>query len=91
MASLLLYSISANTIICAALGILCWSIFNRDVTAVFFNLRIVSKSPAGICPPIGSVLELHSCANLPCLVKLALNYLLGNIVDLIKQTLCEKN
>ncbi len=38
---------------------------------VFFNFRIVSKSPAEISTPIGTVLELRSRANLPCLVKLA--------------------
>ncbi len=41
---------------------------------LFFNLRVVSKSPADeISTPIGAVLELQSRTNLPCLVKLALN------------------
>ncbi len=40
---------------------------------LFFNLRVVSKSPAEISTPIGAVLELQSRTNLPCLVKLALN------------------
>ncbi len=39
---------------------------------MFFNLRVVSKSPAEISTPIGAVLELCSRANLPCLVKLSL-------------------
>ncbi len=39
---------------------------------MFFNLHIVSKSPAEISIPIGTVLELRSRANLSCLVKLAL-------------------
>ncbi len=42
---------------------------------MFFNLRVVSKSPADISTPIAAVLELRSHANLPCLVKLALNSL----------------
>ncbi len=41
--------------------------------SVFFNLRVVSKSPAEISTAIGAVLELRSCINLPWLVKLALN------------------
>ncbi len=39
---------------------------------LFFNMRIVSKSPAEISMPISTLLELHSCANLACLVNLAL-------------------
>ncbi len=39
--------------------------------SVFFNLRVVSKSPTEISTPIGAVLELCSRANLPCFVKLA--------------------
>ncbi len=34
---------------------------------------VISKSPAELFTLIGAVLELHSCANLPCLVKLAPN------------------
>ncbi len=59
------------TLICAALGMLCWSLRKLDVVSVFFNLRIVSKSPAEISMPIGAVLELRSHANLPRLVNLA--------------------
>ncbi len=40
-----------------------------------FNLRVVSKSPTEMSPPIGALLELLSRANLPCLLKLALNLL----------------
>lgn len=40
--------------------------------SVFCFLRVVSKSLAEISMPIGAVLELCSCANLPCFVKLAL-------------------
>lgn len=40
---------------------------------MFFILHVISKSPAEISMPIGAVLELRSRANLPCLVKLALN------------------
>ncbi len=72
VASLFLYSLFATTLICAALGILRWSICKWDVASVFFNLRFVSKSPAEISIPIGALLELRSRANLPCLVKLAL-------------------
>ncbi len=32
---------------------------------VFFNLRVVSKSPSEISTAIGAVLELRSRANLP--------------------------
>ncbi len=32
---------------------------------MFFNLCVVSKSPTDISMPIGTVLELRSCANLP--------------------------
>ncbi len=51
------------------------SLCKWDVVFVFFNLCVVSKSPAEISTPIGAVLELHSRANLPCLVNLALNLL----------------
>ncbi len=57
VASLFLYSLFATTLICAALGILHWSICKWDVVSVFFNLRVVSKSPSEISPPIGTVLE----------------------------------
>ncbi len=42
----------------------------RDVASVFFSLHIVSKSRAEMSTPIGAVVESHSHANLPCLVKL---------------------
>ncbi len=41
---------------------------------MFFNVRIISKSHAEFSPPIGGFMELHSNANLPCLVNLALSY-----------------
>ncbi len=71
VASLFLYSLFATTLICAARGILRWSICKWDVASVFCNLCIVSKSPTEISTPICAVLELCSRANLPCLVKLA--------------------
>ncbi len=40
---------------------------------MFFNVRIVSKSPAELSPPIGAFMELRYNANLPCLVNLALS------------------
>ncbi len=43
-----LYSLFAITLICAALGILRWLICKWDVVSVFFNLCVVSKSPAEI-------------------------------------------
>ncbi len=46
---------------------------NYLVKSVFFNVHIVSKSPAEFSPPIGAFMELLSNANLPCLVNLALN------------------
>ncbi len=73
VASLFLYSLFVTTLICAALVILCWSIFKRDVASVFFNLHIVSKSPAEISSPIGTFLVLCSRANFPYVVKLAHN------------------
>ncbi len=39
-------SLFATSLIGAALGILHWLICKRDVASVFFNLHIVSKSPA---------------------------------------------
>ncbi len=36
---------------------------------MFFNVRIVTKSPAELSPPIGAFMELRSNANLPRLVK----------------------
>ncbi len=65
VASSFLYSLFATTLICAALGILRWSICKWDVASVFFNLHVVSKSPAEISTPIGALLELCSRANLP--------------------------
>ncbi len=58
-------------LICTALGIFLWLIFKWDVASVFFNLHVVSKSPAEISTPISSVLELWSCANLHCLENMA--------------------
>ncbi len=43
-----LYSLFVTMLNCAALGILRWSICKWDVASVFFNLRIVSQSPAEI-------------------------------------------
>ncbi len=40
---------------------------------LFFNVHIVSKSPAECSPPIGAFMELCSNANLPCLENLALD------------------
>ncbi len=52
----------------------CTSYFGHFLAApVFFNVRIVCKSPAEISPPICTFMELFSKANLPCLVHLALN------------------
>ncbi len=68
-------SLFATVLICAALVILRWSICKWDVASVFFNLRVVSKSPAEIYTPIGAVLELRSRNNLPRLVKLALKWM----------------
>ncbi len=65
VASLFLTTLFMLMLICAALGILRWSIYKWDVASVFFNLRISCKSPT----EMSTVLELHSCANLPCLVK----------------------
>ncbi len=70
VASLFLYSLLATALICAALDILRWSICKWDVASVFFNLRVVSKSPAEISPPISAV---WNCALV--LVKLALKML----------------
>ncbi len=42
---------------------------------MFFNLRVVSKSPTETSTPIGTVLELLSRANLLCLINLAQNML----------------
>ncbi len=39
-------------IICSALGRLHWLICKLDLASVFFNLRIVSKSPAEMSTPI---------------------------------------
>ncbi len=44
---------------------------------LFFNVHIVSKSPAEISPPIGAFMELRSNSNLPSLVNLALNLIAG--------------
>ncbi len=71
-ASLFLYSLFVTMLICSALGIFCWSICKLYVVSVFFNLRIVSKSPPEMSTPIGAVQELHSRANLPGLEKLAI-------------------
>ncbi len=47
---------------------------------MFFNLHIVSKSPAEMSTPIGAV-----SANLPCLVKLALYAFITLIVKSLRQ------
>ncbi len=57
-------SLFATPLICTALGILRWSICKWDVASVFFNLHIISKSPAEISTPIGAV-----SASLPCFSK----------------------
>ncbi len=47
--------------------------YGNDLAAsVFFNMRIVSKTPAEFFSRIGAFMELRSNANLPCLVNLAL-------------------
>ncbi len=75
-------------LICATLGILRWSICKWDVASVFFNLCIVSKSLAEIFMPICAVLELRSCANLPCWINLALILLFSeDTLNLWKVTL----
>ncbi len=51
-------------------GRLCWSLWKWNAS-VFFNVHIVSKSPAEFFPPIGAFMELCSNANLPCLVNFA--------------------
>ncbi len=61
VAPLFLYSLFATTLICAVLGILRWSVCKWDVASLFFHLRIVSKSPAEISPPIGAVFEFLIC------------------------------
>ncbi len=45
----------------------------KDVVSVFFNVHLISRSPAEFSPPIGTFMELRSNARLPCLVNLALN------------------
>ncbi len=46
---------------------------NDLAASIFFNVRIVSKSPTEFSPPIGAFMELRSNANLPYLANLALN------------------
>ncbi len=65
VASLFLTTLIMPMLICAALGILRWSIYKWDDASVFFNLRISCKSPTEMSTPIATVLELHSCANSP--------------------------
>ncbi len=60
---------------CTTLGRLRWSFWKYDVTSVFFNVCIVSKSPAEFSPRIGAFMELCSNANLSCLVNMALCFL----------------
>ncbi len=64
----LLYSLFTIMLIC----MLRWSVCKWDVASVFFNLRIVSKSPADISTPICTVLERCSRLNWLCLIKLVL-------------------
>ncbi len=82
MAYFFLYCLFATALIFAVLVILRWSICKLDVASVFFNLCIVIKSPAEMSLPIGAVLELRSSANLPCLVKLALHFLISSFIKL---------
>ncbi len=71
MANLFLYTLFATKLICAALGILRWSICKLDVLCVCYLIyTFICKSPAEMSTPIGTVLELRSRANFPCLVKL---------------------
>ncbi len=52
----------------------CVGHYGNDLAAsVFFNVHIVSKSPAECSPPIGAFMELCSNVNLPRLVNLALD------------------
>ncbi len=54
----------------------CASHYGNDLAAsVFFNVRIVSKSPTEFSPPICAFMELSLNANLPCLVNLAPSFL----------------
>ena len=46
---------------------------NDLAVSVFFNVHIVSKSPAEISPPIADILELRARANFHCLVNQALS------------------
>ncbi len=48
---------------------------------MFFNLSVLSKSPAEMSPPIGVILELRSHANLP-FRKLALKILIEFVLNL---------
>ncbi len=57
-----------QAVICAALGRLRWSLLKIWLRLVFFNVRIVSKSPAEFSPPIGAFMQLRSNTSLPCLV-----------------------
>lgn len=50
--------------------------------SVFFNLWIVSRLSTELHTHIGAFLELCSCANLPCLVNLALS--LGEVKQTAK-------
>ncbi len=62
-----------QAVICAALD--CAGHYGNNLApSVFFNVCIVSKSPAEFSPPIGGFMELRSNVNLPHLVNLALNY-----------------
>ncbi len=47
--------------------------------SVFFNVHLVSKPPAEFSSSIGTIMELRSNANLPCLVNLAQDVLLCGV------------
>ncbi len=68
-----------QAVICAALGRLHSSLWKWDIASVFFNVHIVSKSPAELSPPICAFMEMRSNANLPCLVNLAHKVILKDI------------
>jgi len=49
---------------------------NDPAASVSFNVHILSKSPAELFTPICVFVGLRSHANLPCLVNLALDWLI---------------
>ncbi len=69
------------TLICAALGRLCWSFRSDLAVSVLFNVCTVSRSSTELSTPIGAFMGLCSHTNLPCLVNMALNVV--NIVSTI--------